>query len=64
MEVAEIIMLRWMCGVTRQDKIRNERIRGTTKVEESTKKDQERRLIWFGHVMRREEHYVERRAME
>ena len=25
---------------------------------------QERRLRWCGHVMRREEHYVGRRAME
>ena len=57
-------MLRWMCGVTKLDKIRNERIRGTTKVGEITKKVQERRLKWYGHVMRREEHYVGRRAME
>ena len=56
-------MLRWMCGVTKLDKIRNERIRGTTKVAEITKKVQERRLKWYGHVMRREEHYVGRRAM-
>ena len=51
-------MLRWMCGVTKLDKIRNERIRGTTKGGEITKKVQERRLNWYGHVMRREEHYV------
>ena len=51
-------MLRWMCVVTKLDKIRNERIRGTTKVGEITKKVQERRLKWYGHVMRREEHYV------
>ena len=56
-------MLRWMCGVTKLDKIRNERIRGTTKVGEITKKVQERRLKWYGHVMRIEEHYVGRRAM-
>ena len=63
LEVAEMRMLRWMCGVTKLDKIRNERIRGTTKVEEITKKVQERRLKWQGHVMRREEDYVGRRAM-
>ena len=57
-------MLRWMCGVTKLDKIINEIIRGTTKVEEITKKVQERRLKWYGHVTRREEHYVGRRAME
>ena len=64
LEVAEMRMLRWMCGVTKLDKIRNERIRGTTKVGEITKKVQERRLKWYGHVMRREEYYVGRRAME
>ena len=31
---------------------------------EITKKVQERRMEWYGHVMRREEHYVGRRAME
>ena len=62
LEVAEMRMLRWMCGVTKLDKIRNERIRGTTKVGEITTKVQERRLKWYGHVMRTEEHYVGRRA--
>ena len=56
-------MLRWMCGVTKLDKIRNERIRGTTKVGEITNNVQERRWRWYGHVMRREEHYVGRRVM-
>ena len=49
---------------TKLDKIRNERIRGTTKVGEMAKKVQERRLKWYGHVIRREEYYIGRRAME
>ena len=39
-------MLRWMSGVTKLDRIRNERIRGITKVEEISKKVQESRLKW------------------
>ena len=36
-EVAEKRMLRWMCGVTKLDKIRNERLKGTLKVGEIAK---------------------------
>ena len=64
LDVAEMKMLRWMCGVTKMDRITNERIRGTTKVVEMSKKVQERRLQWYGHVMRREETHVVRRVFE
>ena len=53
LDVAEMRMLRWMSGVTKMDRIRNERIRGTTKVGEIAKKVQESRLKWYGHVSRR-----------
>ena len=53
LDVAEMRMLRWMSGVTKMDRIRNERIRGTTKVGELSKKVQESRLKWYGHVSRR-----------
>ena len=56
-------MLRWMSGVTKMDRIRNERIRGTTKVGEISKKVQESRLKWYGHVLRREDEYVGKRVM-
>ncbi len=38
LEVNEMRMLRWMCGVTRRDNIRNEHIRGTTRVVQASKK--------------------------
>ena len=40
LDVTEMRMLRWMRGVTRRDRIRNQRIRGTTKVGEISKKVQ------------------------
>ncbi|XP_068201675.1 uncharacterized protein [Palaemon carinicauda] len=62
--VAETRMLRWMCVVTRRAKIRNEVIRGTTGVRKLSDKIQESRLRWYGHAMRRDEHYIGRRVME
>ena len=38
------------CVVTKLDRIRNERIRGTTKVGERSKKVQESRLKWYNFV--------------
>ena len=62
-EVTEIRMLRWMCGVTRKDKIRNEHIRGTTRVAQASKKITGRRLIWYGHVTRRDGEQILRKVM-
>ncbi|KAL7854724.1 hypothetical protein SRHO_G00169140 [Serrasalmus rhombeus] len=50
LEVAEMKMLRFSLGVTRMDKIRNEQIRGTVKVEQFGDKAREARLRWFGRV--------------
>ena len=64
MEVAEMKMLRFTMGVTRKDKIRNENISGTVKVERLGMKMREGRLRWYGHVMRRDQEYVGRKTME
>ena len=64
MEVAEMKMLRFAMGVTRKDKIRNEYIWGTVKVEKLGMKMREGRLRWYGHVMRRDQEYVGRKMME
>ena len=63
LEVNKMRMLRWMCGVTRKDKIRNEHIRGTTRVAQASKKITERRLIWYGHVMRRDGEHILRKVL-
>ena len=64
MEVAEMKILRFAMGVTRKDKIRNEYIRSTVKVEQLGMKMREGRLRWYGHVMRRDQEYVGRKMME
>ena len=56
-------MLRWMCGVTHKDKIRNEHIRGTTRAAQASKKITERRLNWYGHVMRRDGEHILRKVL-
>ena len=63
MEVAEMKMLRFAMGVTRKDKIRNEHIRSTVRVRLGMKM-REGRLRWYGHVMRTDQEYVERKMME
>ena len=53
LDVAEMRMLRWMNGVTKLDRIRNERIRGTTKMGEISTKEQESRLTLWAYIDKR-----------
>ena len=64
MEVAEMKMLRFAMEVTRKDKIRNEHIRSTVKVEQLGMKMREGRLKWYGHVMRRDQECAGRKMTE
>ncbi|XP_047490929.1 uncharacterized protein LOC125040421 [Penaeus chinensis] len=54
LEVAEMKMCRWACGLTMRDRMRNDEIRLRCR---ST------RLRWFGHVKRREENYIGKRML-
>ena len=57
LEVTELKMLRFLLGVTRLDRIRNEHIRGTAHVRRFGDKAREARL-------RRDEEYVGRKMLE
>ncbi|KAF3685039.1 hypothetical protein FXO37_01010 [Capsicum annuum] len=53
LKVAEMRMLRWMCGHTRKDRATSEIIREKVEVASVEDKMREVRLRWFGQVMRR-----------
>jgi hypothetical protein len=63
LHVTEMRMLRWMSGVTRMDRIRNEYIRGSLKVAPVSDKMRSNRLAWYGHVMRKDESHITKRVM-
>jgi hypothetical protein len=48
--VVEIWMLRWMCGHTRRDQVRNNDIRDRDEVALISVKLVQHRLRWFGHI--------------
>ena len=46
-------MLRWICGHTRRDRVRNDNIRDRLGVAPIEEKFLQHRLRWFGYVQRR-----------
>jgi hypothetical protein len=48
-------MLRWICGHTRRDRVRNDDIRERVGVAPFEEKLMQHRLRWFGHIQRRPE---------
>jgi hypothetical protein len=50
LSVAEMRMLRWICGHTRRDRLRNDDIRERLRVAPVEEKLVQHRLRWFGHM--------------
>ena len=53
MKVTEIHMLRWICGYTLMDQIRNQEFRDKLEVAPISAKMRKNRLRWFGYVQRK-----------
>jgi hypothetical protein len=53
LSVAEMRMLRWICGHTRRDRVRNNDIRERLGVASVEEKLVQHHLRWFGHMQRR-----------
>ena len=46
-------MLRWMCGHTKKDRVRNDDVRDRVGVAPIEEKLVQHRLLWFGHIQRK-----------
>jgi hypothetical protein len=53
LSVAEMRMLRWICGHTKRDRVQNDDIRERLGVPPVEEKLAQYRLRWFGHMQRR-----------
>ena len=53
LSVAEMRMLRWFCGHTRRDRVRNEAIQERVEVTPIEEKLTQHRLKWYEHVQQR-----------
>ena len=60
LHVAEMRMLRWIMGKTRNDHVRNQIIQEDAKVCQMSTFLRQKRLHWYGHVKRREEDNLSR----
>lgn len=56
-------MLRWFAGISLLDKVPNEYIRGSSKVESISEKLKEIHLTWYNHVMGRPDEHVTKKVL-
>ena len=58
LERTDMRMLRWMTGIKRIEKIRNEEVKARAGVSNISEKIREARLRWLGHVERKSDEDV------
>ena len=61
-KVTEMKICRWVCGYTLRNHMRNDDIMARLKAEIITDRCSKARLLWFGHIKRRDQEYVRRKT--
>jgi len=61
---AEMRMVRWMCGIQLQDRVRSKVLRERLGLDDTIPVLQQNRLRWYGHVLRKEDNDWVNKCME
>ena len=61
---AEMRMVRWMCGVKLQHRVRSKELRERLELEDIISVLQQNRLRWYEHVLRKEDNDWMKKCME
>jgi len=64
LQQAEMRMVRWMCGVTLQDRVPSKGLREILGLDDIISVLQQNRLQWYGHVLRKEDNDWMKKCME
>ena len=61
---AEMRMVRWMGGLKLQDRVPSKELRGRLELEDIISVLQRNRLLWYGHLLRKEDNDWVKKCME
>ena len=64
LQMAEMRMVRWMCGVKLQDRVLSKELKGRLSLDDVILVPQRNRLRWYGHVLRKEDNDWVKKCME
>jgi len=60
LQPAEIIMVRWMCGMKLKDRFPSKELRKRLGTDDIALVLQQNRLHWYGHVLRKDDDWVKK----
>ena len=64
LQTAEMRMVRCMCGVKLKDRVSNKELRERLGIADITSLLQQNRLLWYGHVLRKDDNDCMKKCMK